>query len=672
MNTSAPQSSAVAVLWGIVCATGSLFAELPIKELGISELEERRDSITAELEQLAVVNLRTGALGTSGYRSFQQDHPEIEGEWIQIDLEREAAIDEIVLVPTLWRYGDGEGYQSDGFPETFRILAGKENDREGTVIATFDSSDKLLPRVAPVLVPLDGVRASWIRIEPSKLSLRERDRKFIFQLSEVLVFSGETNVALHQSVSCASDVPLNNGIWKPNRIVDGGTPYFMDSAQGDEGSTHFQKLSENPSLTLDLEQEYAISTIHLHAAYLSKSAPPEFNVNRGIPKIFTIEGANQSDFSNSTLLLKHEFEDIGEFAPILMWNIPPTRCRYIRITGQPFVAQETEPSVFRGSNMIGFAEVELLAEGVNVALHKGPIKDSVPGSDHPGLAKMTDGTNIYGDILPLRTWMNQLARRHDLEAELALVAARLDTLYEKQQATLLLLKRLTIALVILVAVTMLIGRHLRMREAARIRERFTADLHDHLGASLHAIGILGSHTKDILDSPEKLTKTLDEISVMTMRASEATRDFCNQQLSKEAHENLLADLKRTTGRMIANLDYTFTIEGEEFLQQLKPRVRSDLFLFYKESLININRHADASEVHILIQADPRHIHLSISDNGRGIPENEQGLVPPSLARRARYLGSKVKIESPPNGGSRISLKLNTRRRSFTNPLRRHP
>jgi len=489
--------AALALLSAVVVSTGILHAQDPLERRSISELEEKRDRIQEELEQLSVFTLRTGALGTSGYRSFPQDAAETEDEWIQIDLQKEADIDEIALVPTLWRHDDEEGYRSDGFPKAFRILAGSDADPTGSVVAEFDASDDLLPRVAPIVVPLSGIRASWIRIQPTLLSKRERDWKYIFQLSEVLVFSGEKNVALHQEVTCATSVPLFSGIWKPDLIVDGGMPYFMDSSQGSERSAHSQYLRNNPSLTLDLEATHPISSIHLHAAYQSKSAPPEFNVNWGIPKLLTIEGANQPDFSDSTTLLKHQFKDIGKFAPILVWNIPETNCRYLKITGALSDPEGANPSGYKGSDRIGFAEIEFLADGHNVALGKGPI--NLTGKENPGWAKLTDGHNFYGHILPIRTWMNQLARRHDLEAELTLLSAHLETRYEKQQSTLLLLKRLTIGLLLLVAATFLIGRHLRRREAARIRNRFTADLHDHVGASLHALGILSSHTKDLVD-----------------------------------------------------------------------------------------------------------------------------------------------------------------------------
>jgi hypothetical protein len=41
------------------------------------------------------------------------------------------------------------GFRANGFPEAFRVLAGEETDRTGTVIAEFTEEDQLLPRIAP-------------------------------------------------------------------------------------------------------------------------------------------------------------------------------------------------------------------------------------------------------------------------------------------------------------------------------------------------------------------------------------------------------------------------------------------------------------------------------------------------------------------------------------------
>ena len=109
---------------------------------------------------------------------------------------------------------------------------------------------------------------------------------------------------------------------------------------------------------------------------------------------------------------------------------------------------------------------------------------------------------------------------------------------------------------------------------------------------------------------------------------------------------------------MAKLHHKIVIEGEEFLELLKPQTQADLFLFYKECLINISRHSGATEFSSRLIAGPKGIVLTVSDNGRGIP----GSTPKSLNRRAHLLGASISITSPPEGGSCITLRL--RRRWF--------
>jgi signal transduction histidine kinase len=258
--------------------------------------------------------------------------------------------------------------------------------------------------------------------------------------------------------------------------------------------------------------------------------------------------------------------------------------------------------------------------------------------------------------------MNELARRHELEKELPIVTELLHIRYSRQRTHVRILAWLTALLTAGIGFTIPIGKILRMRHATRIRERFAADLHDELGANLHAIGILGTYAKDVLDSPEKLTRTVNEIKSLTDRTGEATRYCSDMQTAKEAHEDLPADLRRTARRIIANLNCDFVIEGEAFLKNLKPRTRADLFLFFKESLININRHADASEVTIRLTANEHHVRLSISDDGRGLSGNEDHAIPASLQRRARLMKARVAIENPPTGGTGITLQLLTKKK----------
>ena len=83
-------------------------------------------------------------------------------------------------------------------------------------------------------------------------------------------------------------------------------------------------------------------------------------------------------------------------------------------------------------------------------------------------------------------------------------------------------------------------------------------------------------------------------------------------------------------------------------------------LFYKECLVNIIRHSRATLVVSSITADRNGINLIVSDNGVG----DSGKLPPSLRRRARLLGAKVNIGNPKSGGTRVALKLRTRKFKF--------
>jgi signal transduction histidine kinase len=107
--------------------------------------------------------------------------------------------------------------------------------------------------------------------------------------------------------------------------------------------------------------------------------------------------------------------------------------------------------------------------------------------------------------------------------------------------------------------------------------------------------------------------------------------------------------------LLADMEYNLTFEGEEFLSNLSPRKRIDLYLFYKECLTNVLRHASATHVTTRLIAGPKALTLTITDNGIGI--KFLGENPASLKRRARLLGAHLSTEHPASGGTHIILTL---------------
>ena len=138
------------------------------------------------------------------------------------------------------------------------------------------------------------------------------------------------------------------------------------------------------------------------------------------------------------------------------------------------------------------------------------------------------------------------------------------------------------ALTLGIVIIYLLGRMRAMQQIAQIRKRFAADLHDEVGANLHAIGLLSDLAYDAVDQKEKLKRIVTEVRTVTERTSDAVRYCANSEEARDPLGTLLEDMHRIAKRMMHEMDYEIKVEGETFLQELKLRTRNDLFLFYKE------------------------------------------------------------------------------------------
>lgn len=75
-------------------------------------------------------------------------------------------------------------------------------------------------------------------------------------------------------------------------------------------------------------------------------------------------------------------------------------------------------------------------------------------------------------------------------------------------------------------------------------------------------------------------------------------------------------------------------------------------------MINIVRHAQASQATIRLVCHGHHLVLTISDNGNGMPQvHQSGVGLQSMRERAAELNGRCVIESPPGGGTKVEAHL---------------
>ena len=527
----------------------------------LADFETRLSEIDAELKQLPSMDMRSDS-GAIGYRSESHTQPH-HTEWIQIDLEHDQTIDEIVLVPTI-RRGSQDGYQADAFPLAFHIIAGAHNDTEGRTIASYTAADQLLPRTAPLVIPTPDLQASWVRIVATELSTRAVDELHVFQLAEVMLLSKGRNFALGQTISASTSSPgpgIKFAAHNQSYIVDGFVPYLMDSYQGTKSPAFYSTfpIEATPALTIDLEAPQPIHQINIHAMELSDSVPQTNRDDYGLPKQLRIEAANQADFSDATVLADYQMQSIYDSGPIIVLHFPEQTYRYLKLTA--LKPDTSNHSADNRMNILGFAEIEILSANTNVALDKTVAINTEPFPGRNNFEALTDGRNFYGELIPFDQWMRQLARRHDLEVERPHLLDAINQGYARQKANLRLMGYLAAALAAGIIIIYLIGRMRGMRQIARVRKRFGADLHDELGANLHAIGLLSDLAYNAVDSKEKLQRIVSEVRAVTERTSDAVRYCANSQEARDPIGSLKEDMQRIAKRMMHDMAYQISVEG---------------------------------------------------------------------------------------------------------------
>lgn len=623
-------------------------------QLPLDHLELRLKQIDSRLSRLANYSL-SGGIGAIGFRSRSNDVPD-HPEWIEIRFGKTVTLDEIVLVPTI-RRDTTNGFQADAFPKALRVFGGTGQERDGKLIAEYAEDSGVLPRIAPLVVPCRGIQAEWIRVEATTLSLRAFDEKYVFQLAEVLAFAGPENVALRKQVrSSSGNSPALAPGWAESYAVDGVLPYLMAAASGTGSVAYVNQfdLGNSPAFHIDLGTVQRINRVHLHAVDQGNTVPQAFAGEFGIPKVLRIEGARESGFSDARALVEIHNATIYDVGPILMWEFPPVDCRYVRIR-----AIEHSASALYGpiGERFGFAEIELFSGDRNAALHKTVTATFNPESGTRRMSHLTDGMNYYGTILPVREWLNQLAERHDLERERPIVTGEIDRRHAIHRMQLKAVGWLAAVLGLSVIGIALASRIQRQRAIEQTRNRIAADLHDELGADLHAIGLVTDLAKNVAPNDEKLVGLLQRVRSLTERAGKAARHCTNLLEAPGLFGDLAGDMRRAAERLLADLEHQLEIEQSDLWRTLPPRTRTDLLLFYQECLTNIIRHSGATRAETHLRIIDGKIHLTVTDNGQGL----RGEIPTSLERRARLLGAELSTQKSSANGLQVDLHLKLRR-----------
>jgi signal transduction histidine kinase len=104
---------------------------------------------------------------------------------------------------------------------------------------------------------------------------------------------------------------------------------------------------------------------------------------------------------------------------------------------------------------------------------------------------------------------------------------------------------------------------------------------------------------------------------------------------------------------------TLQIQWEVNLPMLPVHKSYQIYCIVKEGVINIQKHARASQVSFLSRSTPQEIVLNLKDNGIGFDPTQlhTGFGLQGMIERVQLLGGELKIDTAPGQGTHIQVVL---------------
>ena len=215
------------------------------------------------------------------------------------------------------------------------------------------------------------------------------------------------------------------------------------------------------------------------------------------------------------------------------------------------------------------------------------------------------------------------------------------------------------------------GRLLEVEEDER--RRINREVHDRVGQNLSALHLalntmrvrLSADSLPTIPAISKIGDQLDDAGRLLARTIAQVRDVM-AELRPVALDDygLFAALKSYAEPFAERVGVPVAITGKDIAPRLPPAVETALFRIAQEALHNVAKHAQASGVTVVLDADAARVTLAVSDDGvgfncpptgSGTPRASWGLG--TMRERAEAIGAVLRIDSTPGKGTRVSVEV---------------
>jgi PAS domain S-box-containing protein len=211
------------------------------------------------------------------------------------------------------------------------------------------------------------------------------------------------------------------------------------------------------------------------------------------------------------------------------------------------------------------------------------------------------------------------------------------------------------------------------------RRRIATEIHDHISQSLAVAKLRLGMLRESL-APEQL-QAVDEVRGLLSQAIAESRSLTFELSPAILYELGLGAAIEWLIEQRSNFGVQFEFQNESRDLHLRRDLAVTLFQAVRELLVNIVKHAQASQAVVRMSHTGHQLAIDVEDNGVGFDVTERLTRRPgdtslgifSVQERLDHLGGKTEIKSTPGKGTRVRLTapLRTTRKTHTKTRMHH-
>lgn len=618
----------------------------------LTSLRDQSTRLTTELQSFGKMTLGETTQQSGSQFHMAPTEPTV-APWVQLDLGYSQTFESILIAPVI-APGESGDFKAYAFPRGLRVdVSEDENFATFQPVSTFADTTFEAQQGLPVVVRTPNTKARYVRVSVTQLA--EVAERWTYALGEIMVLSGNRNIALHSKV----DMPIAPRLppkWHPDYLVDCrtplGAPIEIDLPEFDGVYCAPDSATSPNWMMLDLGDIQSIDEIRLHPIHARQGAAV---AGYGFPKRFRVELFTNEDLTDSVEVFNSQdvpFPSPGSNPVVL--KVSNVAARFVKITCM-------EPSIVdRGR--FGLSEIQVYSADTNVASEATVI---IPGEHidrSPQL--LVDGYASYGRILELPEWVDRWDRYRQTRLALRRNAVDQDSAINVAQSRARAIAFGSIVLGGGGGLMWIVRRRRRQQlERQRFRTRLAQDLHDEIGSNLAAIARLGE-VAELETEPSQIAADWQSIRQLALECTDSMRETL-WLLGGTTHHagDLPARLRRAADRMLPDMQLAWHQDQDLPGFDQNKELTRELFLIFKEIIANVAKHSKASEVNVSLTYSEPTFAMSVRDNGVGFLESlSSGMGLSNIRERTNKFGGTAEIESAVNSGTCIEVKLPIRKR----------